>query len=506
MNAPRLTVEVAAALLEVVQVHGDAQGSLASLTCDSRDVMPGSLFAAIEGSVTDGHRFIDAAVAAGAVAVLTQRVPGEVLAGVTYLVVPDSRRALARLSSAFHGEPSLGMTLAGITGTNGKTTVTYLVESMLRRAGIAAGAIGTTGVRIGGRVRPTAHTTPDGPELQQSLAEMRNAGVESVVMEISSHALDQGRAVGCHLDVAAFTNLTRDHLDYHGDMEAYFEAKSRIVTELLDASAKPRKRLVVNAEDPWAGRFADLWKDVLTVSAQVGADTAIHPRSLEFDLDGIRGEMITPRGVLAVDSALVGSFNAVNLALAIGIAEAIELPQRAIEKGVRALRRIPGRLEPVKLPAEERTDAMAPRVLVDYAHTSDALERVLAALRPLVDGQLVTVFGCGGDRDRGKRPLMGEAAAGGSDRVVVTSDNPRSEDPDAIIEEILPGVRRTATPFEVEPDRRAAIHAAIRAAGPRDLVVVAGKGHERVQIVGDREVAFEDQQVVLDALAEGVRP
>ncbi len=502
MNGPRLTVEAAAALLDGVQVHGAAQGSLASLTCDSRDVVPGSLFAAIEGTVTDGHRFIDAAVAAGAAAVLTQRPPDEVPAGVTYLVVPDSRRALARLASAFQGEPSLGMTLAGITGTNGKTTVTYLVESMLRRAGIAAGAVGTTGVRIGGRVRPTAHTTPDGPELQQSLAEMRNAGVESVVMEVSSHALEQGRAVGCHLDVAAFTNLTRDHLDYHGDMEAYFEAKSRIVTELLDASAKPRKRLVVNAEDPWADRFAGLWNDVLTVSAQVEADTDIHPTSLRFDLDGIQGEMVTPRGLIEVDSALVGSFNAANLALAIGIAEAIELPQQAIEKGVRALRRIPGRLEPVKLPAEERGDTAMPRVLVDYAHTSDALERVLVALRPLVEGELVTVFGCGGDRDRGKRPMMGEAAAGGSDRVVVTSDNPRSEDPVAIIEEILPGVRRTDTAFEVQPDRRAAIHAAILGAGPKDLVVVAGKGHERVQVVGDREVAFEDQQVVMDALAQ----
>ncbi len=501
MNTPRLTVTAAADLLDDVQLIGDGAGALVSLTCDSRAVVPGSLFAAVEGTVTDGHRFIDDAVAAGAVAVLARRAPEQVPEGVSVLVVPDSRRALARLAAAFHGEPSLSMTLAGITGTNGKTTITYLLESMLRRNGNAAGAVGTTGVRIGGRVRQTAHTTPDGPELQHALAEMRNAGVEAVVMEVSSHALEQGRAVGCHLDVAAFTNLTRDHLDYHGDMESYFEAKSRIVTELLTRSAKARKRLVVNADDPWADRFAGLWPHVLRVSADAAVDADIRPTAeLAFDLDGIRGTLTSPRGEIAVESALVGSFNAVNVALAVGIAEAMDLPQQAVEKGIRALRRIPGRLEPVRLPADQGGSDDLPRVLVDYAHTSDALERVLDALRPLVPGELITVFGCGGDRDRGKRPLMGEAAAAGSDRVVVTSDNPRSEDPSAIIDEILPGVNRTDTPHEVEPDRRAAIHAAVGNAGPEDLVLVAGKGHERVQVVGDRALAFEDQQVALDAL------
>ena len=500
MNAPRLTVAAAAALLDDVRLLGAGEGTIVSLTCDSRDVVPGSLFAAIDGSVTDGHRFIDAAVEAGAGTVLVQRLPENLPDGVSVMVVPDSRRALARLAAAYHGEPSLSMALAGITATIGKTTITYLLESMLRRTGNAAGAIGTTGVRIGGRVRQTSHTTPDGPELQQALAEMRNAGVEVVVMEVSSHALEQGRAVGCHLDVAAFTNLTRDHLDYHGDMESYFEAKSRVVTELLERSAKPRKRLVINADDPWADRFADLWPHVIRVSADADSDADIRPAGLSFDLDGIRGALTTPRGELTVRSALVGSFNAVNVALSVGIAEAMDLPQQAVEKGIRALRRIPGRLEPVRLPVDQGGPADLPRVFVDYAHTSDALERVLDALRPLVPGELITVFGCGGDRDRGKRPMMGQAAAAGSDRVVVTSDNPRGEDPMAIIEEILPGVRRTDTPHEVQPDRRAAIHGAVGAAGPDDLVLIAGKGHERVQVVGERALAFEDQQVALDAL------
>ena len=483
-----------------VRVQGPSNTEIVALTLDSRAVVPGSLFAAIPGMIADGHRFVPDALAAGATVLLVEQPPDDLPAGITCLVVPDSRRGLARVASAFHGHPSAALRLVGITGTNGKTTVTYLVESILRRAGAVVGAIGTTGVRLSGHVRPSSHTTPEGPRLHQTLAEMRDSGIDSVVMEVSSHALHQGRATGCQLDTAAFVNLTRDHLDFHGDMERYLAAKQRIVSELLQESTKPERRLVVNVDDPHAEAFSALWPDRIEVSARPGSDAAVHLTDVTFDLKGTRATFATPEGPLAVESSLVGAFNLTNTAVSIGIALALDLPREAIEAGIRALRRVPGRLEPVAVPVDQGGSPDAPRVIVDYAHTPDALGRVLDALRPLVRGEIVTVFGCGGERDRGKRPLMGEAAARGSDRVVVTSDNPRGEPPMAIIDEILPGVIPVGRPHVVEPDRRAAIHQAIDGARPLDLVLIAGKGHERVQVVGDRDIAFEDQAVAREAL------
>jgi len=486
--------------LDDPEVVGPTDGEVTSLAYDSRSVVPGGLFAAIPGTVTDGHRFVVQALAAGAQVLIVERLPEGLPQDITCLVVRDARRALARVAAAFHGDPSREMKLIGITGTNGKTTVSYLVEAMLRRAGLGVGVVGTTGVRISGRERPIAHTTPEGPDLQQLLAEMHGAGAGAAVLEISSHALQQGRAVGCHLDVAAFTNLSRDHLDFHGDMQRYAAAKTRIVTELLACSGKTGRSLVVNTDDPQAAAFTALWPDVIRVSANDGTDADVWPVGVEHDLDGIRGVLKTPVGDLSLRSPLVGEFNRSNLTVAVGIGLALGLPQDAIEAGVRTVRRIPGRLETIHVTPQEGGLPDAPHVLVDYAHTPDALDRVLRALRPLVEGEIIAVFGCGGDRDRGKRPLMGQAAAQGADRVFVTSDNPRSEEPTAIIDEILPGILEVGRSHVVQPDRRVAICEAIAGAGPRDLVLIAGKGHERIQIIGDSELRFSDQDVARDAL------
>jgi len=495
-----LDVAHAAGLLPEVELRGAGHGEIVSLTCDSRTVVPGSLFAAIPGALTDGHRFVDQALAAGAIAVVVERDPGlPVPAGTTTLVVPDARRALARLAAAFHGEPSRTLRVAGVTGTNGKTTVTYLLEAILGRAGESVGVIGTTGVRLSGRSRPSGHTTPDGPELQQTFAQMRDAGVDSAVIEISSHALAQGRAVGTHLDVAGYVNLTRDHLDFHGEMDAYFEAKRRIVTELLAGSAKDRPTLVVNADDDRADAMARGWPRVLTTSARADSDADVRPIGLEIDLDGVRGELRTPAGALPLRSALVGEFNVCNIAVAVGMALAMEVEPADIAAGLRALRRVPGRLERVLTDEPDR----GPRVLVDYAHTPDALASVLAALRPLVRGRIWTVFGCGGDRDQGKRPLMGQVAAAGSDRLVVTSDNPRGEDPRGIIDQVLVGVAGSGTPHQTRVDRRQAIAAAVGAAEADDLVLIAGKGHEQVQVIGDQARPFDDREVAREILLDG---
>jgi UDP-N-acetylmuramoyl-L-alanyl-D-glutamate--2,6-diaminopimelate ligase len=329
---------------------------------------------------------------------------------------------------------------------------------------------------------------------------MEHSGAAAVVMEISSHALQQGRATACQLDVAAFTNLTRDHLDFHGDMESYLAAKLRIVDELLADSPKPHRHLVVNVDDPHGEVLAARWPSVLRASSTVGSRADVAPLEARFDLDGIHAVLTTPSGTVAVESPLVGAFNLSNVAVAVAVACALGIDPGAMEGGLRAARRIPGRLEPVTWTRVDETRHGEPRVLVDYAHTPDALARVLEALRAVVPGQLWVVFGCGGDRDRGKRHTMGQAACRGADRVVVTSDNPRSEDPRAIIDQILAGVRAEGGDCVVEPDRKLAIDTAIALAGPDDLVLIAGKGHERVQIVGAREVPFADQDIARDAL------
>lgn len=483
-----------------------ARGSLSDdpeivrVTGDSREVIPGSLFCALPGARADGHAFAAEAAARGAVAVIAAR-PVE-CAPARLLLAPSARRAMALCAANLHGRPGDAMQLLGVTGTNGKTTVSYLVEACARAAGRPTGVIGTITHRFPGVERTAAHTTPESTAVQALLAEMRDAGTTLVVMEVSSHALAQERVAGLRFTAAGFTNLTRDHLDYHGDMEGYFAAKRRLFVEHL----APDGIAVVNARDPWGARLADqlgpgrtAWRYGTRGEDQLRAES---PR---LSIGGIEATVQTPRGPLALRSPLVGAHNLENLLCAAGLALAAGLPPAAVEAGLSESRGAPGRLE--------RIDGRGLSVFVDYAHTDDALARAVEALRSLGPRRLVVVFGCGGDRDRGKRPLMGAVAGRGADVAIVTSDNPRSEDPLRIIAEIEPGLsvagrpRRTAAEavagepgYVVEPDRRAAIELALACARPGDAVLIAGKGHEDYQLVGAERRRFDDREEARRAL------
>lgn len=473
---------------------GQADPEIRGLSYDSRRVAPGDLFVAIAGQRMDGHAFIAQAVASGAAAVLAAR---RVEADVPVVCSPDPRLVLGQLAAAFYGRPAESLFVIGITGTNGKTTTSLLVEAILAAAGHRVGVIGTVDWHYPGRREANPVTTPQSLDLQRILAEMRTAGVSHVVMEVSSHALDQHRVEGVFFDVGVFTNLTRDHLDYHGSMETYRNCKQRLFTERLPRGPKSARAMaVVNTDDPF-GR--DLAGRVPTACLTVGSgpENQVYPVAADISITGIRAELATPAGRLAIRSPLVGRHNLDNImaAAACGIAAGATLA--AIDQAIETVTRIPGRLEPV-------LDPEGRHVYVDYAHTPDALDHALGALRPLTPGRLICVFGCGGDRDTGKRPQMGEIAGRWSDYVVVTSDNPRSEDPEAIIEMILPGLRRVAAAdgWEATPDRATAIHRAIAAAGPGDTVLIAGKGHETYQVLAQRTIDFDDRQVALRALAQ----
>jgi UDP-N-acetylmuramoyl-L-alanyl-D-glutamate--2,6-diaminopimelate ligase len=470
------------------------------VTGDSREVKAGALFCALPGARLDGHDFAAEAARRGAVAVVAER-PVE-CAPARLLLVPSARRAMALAAANLLGRPADALRLAAVTGTNGKTTVTYLLEACLSAARIPTGVIGTVTHRFPGVARPAAHTTPESTVIQALLAEMRDAGARAAIMEVSSHALAQERVAGCRFAAAGFTNLTRDHLDYHGGMDSYFATKRRLFVEHL----APDGVAVVNARDPWGARLADqLGPGRVVWRYGIRAGDALRAEGLAVSLDGIRATLVTPRGPLEVHSPLVGAHNVENLLCAAGLALALGVSPEQVGQGLSASRGAPGRLE--------RIDGPGFTVFVDYAHTDDALHRVQTALRALEPRRLITVFGCGGDRDRGKRPLMGAAAGRGSDLAIVTSDNPRSEDPLRIVDEVLPGLvqvgRRRLTPAEavageagyaVEPDRRAAIELAVACARQGDAVLIAGKGHEESQIVGGERRRFDDREEARRAL------
>jgi UDP-N-acetylmuramoyl-L-alanyl-D-glutamate--2,6-diaminopimelate ligase len=484
------------ALLEALPeraVHGGLPPAVTGLASDSRRVAPGDCFVAVPGFKQDARRFATEAVARGAALVVTEGQPLAV--AVPQILVPSARRALARLAGAYYGHPSRRLTLVGITGTNGKTTTSYLVEALLRARGQRTGVIGTIQYVVGDEHRPAGQTTPEALELQALLADMLERGVGGVAMEVSSHALVLDRAHDLALDVAVFTNLTRDHLDFHGTFEAYTAAK-RHLFELLATSPKPHRVAVVNADDPAGGEMVrDLGLSVLRFGLAEGADV----RALEHTstLDGIRMTVGTPRGRLPVASRLIGDHNVLNLLGAVAVGLALDLEPPAIADALAGVDTVPGRFE--------RVQAGQPfLVVVDYAHTPDALERVLTTARRLTRDRLAAVFGCGGDRDRGKRPLMGAIAARLCDQVWITSDNPRSERPEAIIAEIAEGVRGMGLPpgrYATLPDRREAIRAALGWARPGDAVVIAGKGHETYQIIGTEVLSFDDREVARGALA-----
>jgi UDP-N-acetylmuramoyl-L-alanyl-D-glutamate--2,6-diaminopimelate ligase len=458
-----------------------ADVEIAALAYDARRVVPGALFFCVPGFTRDGHDFAPEAVAAGAVALVVERPLG---LAVPEVLVPSARAAMAPAAARFHGDPTAALDVVGVTGTNGKTTTAFLVRALLEAAGRRCGLLGTVSAVVGGEERPVVRTTAEAIDLQRDFAAMRDGGDVACAMEVSSHALALDRADAIHFAVAVFTNLTQDHLDFHADMEDYFAAKRRLFA--LD----PRVA-VVNVDDPHGRRLAAELPDAITYAIE--RDAAYRATELATSFEGTSFTAVTPEGPVALRTALPGRFNVANALAALAAARALGVPLDTIAAALPRAGRVPGRFEPVD-------EGQGFAVLVDYAHTPDSLENVLNAARELTAGRVHCVFGCGGDRDRGKRPLMGAIAARLADRVVVTSDNPRSEDPAAIIAEILVGADDEAL---VEPDRRAAIAAAIAEAEEGDVVVIAGKGHEQGQEgPAGRKVPFDDVEVARAALRE----
>jgi UDP-N-acetylmuramoyl-L-alanyl-D-glutamate--2,6-diaminopimelate ligase len=480
---------------------GDSAQAMTGVEYDSRRIKPGAVFVAMKGGSTDGNRYIDKAIAKGALGIITDSAHtfDHLLvyrAGFPVLEVEHGRRALAQASAAFFAHPERSLASTGITGTNGKTTTAFLTEALLNAAGRTTVLVGTIEYHVAGEVRPSLHTTPESRDLFELMAEGARQGATELVTEVSSHGLDQGRASGIHFDVAVFTNFTRDHLDYHGTMEKYFAAKRL----LFDGTAYPAPRVsVINANDPRAEELA-------RVSHRAGAEIRTYGigkgdwRAVSHSLTpgGAVIELETPAGSAKVVSHLAGEVNILNLLAAFTAAHARGAAFDQLAASVPGLRPVPGRFQPV--------DAGQPfTVIVDYAHTDDALRNLIALARQMTaqsGGCILTLFGCGGDRDRTKRPKMGQAAGEGSDFVVATSDNPRSEDPRAILAEIEPTLKATGVRYAVEPDRADAIYLVLKEAHANDLVLIAGKGHEKEQILADRTIPFDDAEVALSKLAE----
>jgi UDP-N-acetylmuramoyl-L-alanyl-D-glutamate--2,6-diaminopimelate ligase len=471
-------------------VRVDGRAEVSGLAYDSSKVTPGDLFFCIPGTRADGHAFAGAAAEAGAAALCVER-PVEVALPV--LVVTDARRAMGRVAGAFYGDPASKLELLGVTGTNGKTTTAFLVDAILRADGRTTGLVGTIETRVAGTARPGVRTTPESLDLHALFAEMVEAGVGSVAMEVTSHALALDRVEGLRFRAAAFTNLTQDHLDFHDGMEDYFEAKRKLfVAERLERGA-------INVDEVYGRRLLDV-TDVPCVGFGTGPEADVRAADVELGPAGSTFRIVTPDGEVRVTSALAGSFNVSNCLAAAATCLQAGIGLDAIEAGLGSGVSVPGRFESVDAGQDFS-------VIVDYAHTPDSLDNVLRAARGLAErsgGRVVALFGCGGDRDRGKRPLMGAVAARLADYVVVTSDNPRSEDPAAILDEILEGVlaERPSGPDAVLVDRREAIATAVRAAEPGDVVVIAGKGHETGQQFRDHTIPFDDRVVAREALEQ----
>ena len=470
-------------------LQGSDDVALTGVVHDSRAAQAGSLFVAIRGEKDDGNTYVDAARRKGAVAIVSEQ-PAR--AGLTWLQVPDARVALAVAAALHYGEPAAALTLAGVTGTNGKTTTAFLIDAMLRAAGRTVGLLGTVQYRIGSRIVEAVRTTPESSDLQALFRQMVDAGCSHAVLEVSSHSLALKRVHGCRFHVGVFTNLTRDHLDFHGDMDTYFAAKRR----LFDEHLRPDGRAVINVDDDWGRRLVQGLPPEAVLTFGLKTPAAITALDLDLSLRGTRFRAQTPGGLIDIESPLLGRFNVHNMLGAIGAALAMDVPVDAIRAALAQFAGVPGRLE--------RVDAGQDfTVVVDYAHTDDALKNLLETVRALQPRRVITVFGCGGDRDRSKRPLMGAVASRLSDVVIVTSDNPRSEPPEAILAEIQRGMNggRGAERHAVV-DRREAIARAVEMAEPGDAVVIAGKGHEAYQIVRDKQLPFDDRQVARELLGK----
>ncbi len=472
---------------------------------DSRKVKPGSLFVAVRGFHSDGHQFISQAIKQGASAIVAEKQVGPpVPADTPLLIVDDSRRALALIANAFFGHPSRRLKLIGITGTNGKTTTTHLVKSIIEAAGHTAGLIGTIDYRVGDKVYPAPNTTPESLELQRLLSEMVGLGASHCVMEVSSHALALGRIEGCEFAAAGFTNLTQDHLDFHENMDAYFQAKLRLFTGLT-----PEAWAVINSDDERGVEIVRKTR-ARVITTGYGELANVRPvGTIRHSINGLMFDAASPAGTIPVESSLVGRYNIYNILTAIGIGTALGIGADMIARGIRKMKAVPGRMEQVD-------EGQPFGVVVDYAHTEDALVRLLESVREVTARHIITVFGCGGDRDKTKRPKMGAAAIAGSDVVIITSDNPRTEDPLSIIRDIEQGLVKRGVktsakdtakqvppgikPYYVIPGRHEAVAVAVGLAKPGDVVVLAGKGHEDYQIIGEKKMHFDDREVAREEI------
>lgn len=491
--------------LDTVKTHGNLHSDVVSITEHSHDVRPGSVFVAIKGTHQDGHDFVSQALAQGAVAVVVEAEafqhaePESLVEGRAFIQVNNSRRALGVLASQFYGRPSFQLKMVGVTGTNGKTTVTHLAKSLLEAHGQQVGLLGTIGYVFGGKQRPASHTTPAPVQLQEMLGEMVCAGIDVAVLEVSSHALALDRVAGCEFDIVVFTNLTQDHLDFHHTMESYFESKLRLFTDYVDSGQKAGpKRALINMDDPLAPLILQqcaipVWTFGLHAQADIQAE------AIQLGMDGTQFVVKSPLGRMTITSQLVGEHNVSNMLAAIGIGLELGMPPAHIEQALKSVANVPGRFERI----QENQDFT---VVVDYAHTDDALQRLLDAGQTVKQGRIITVFGCGGDRDPGKRSKMGQVAVKQSDLVIVTSDNPRTEDPQAILADIKEGIEALPSeercPYRMISDRAEAIRVAIETANSGDLVLIAGKGHEDYQILGTQKIHFDDREEARKAIRQ----
>jgi UDP-N-acetylmuramoyl-L-alanyl-D-glutamate--2,6-diaminopimelate ligase len=479
---------------EVLSVSGEAD--IFGMQYDSRKVQTGDCFVAMKGETTDGNAYIDAAIGHGAFAIVTDSAEEPVREDVAWAVVRHGRRALGMMSGNLYRHPAQKLKMTGVTGTNGKTTTTFLIEAMLREAGRQTGLVGTIEYRLAGEVVPAPHTTPESLDLNRFLADGVKRGVKDVVMEVSSHALQQERVYSIPYDVAVFTNLTRDHLDYHRTMGEYFAAKQ---TLFKGCGTEPPRVAVINKEDEYGRQLIQLAKnlspDLYTYGLREGQ---FHTDELKMGPEGTRFVLVTPAGNIDMFTPLLGKVNVYNILAASAAAVARGCTLAQIAEAVGKLAHVPGRFQ--------RVNAGQPfTVVVDYAHTDDALRNLTMLAEEFVKqsggkGRVITVFGCGGDRDRAKRPLMGQAAGDGSDFVILTSDNPRSENPLAIIHDAVQGLRNSKADFTTEPDRKRAIGLAMQLAKPGDIVLIAGKGHEKVQVIGERSLPFDDVMMAEKAI------
>jgi UDP-N-acetylmuramoyl-L-alanyl-D-glutamate--2,6-diaminopimelate ligase len=499
--------------VETTRITGETLKEIKGIAYHSKQISRGFLFVAIRGMEVDGHQFIEEAIERGAETIVLEK--GREGSGRTMIFVPNSRQALAKISSNFYGNPSSQIRLIGITGTNGKTTTTYLLESILKKAGFKVGVIGTISYRFGQKITSAPNTTPESLDLQRILCEMLREGASHVIMEVSSHGLDLDRVFGCQFDGGVFTNFTSEHLDYHKTLKQYFESKKRLFSDYLMKSRKERRFVVTNDDDPKGGEMVK-GIDLPVIRYGLKPSCDITADQVTSTFEGLSCWVRTPKGDFAVHSKLIGNFNLYNILAAASVGIAMEVPLEILKAGINGLEGVPGRFEKVE-------NKRGIHIIVDYAHTHDALERALMGLRGILEsniqrnGKMITVFGCGGDRDRIKRPLMGEMAGKYSDLSILTSDNPRAEDPLSILDEVERGLKslslkewaaheiaswRSRGGYLKVPDRREAIRTAIRLAQSSDTVLIAGKGHEDYQIFGKKRVPFDDRIEAQKALEE----